>query len=152
MLRFNRLGKTALYALICILVLIKVISLNTSYLQECCQKLNYKLNLRHYNVITSYSEFKERKNEIKGIYFGSEECPSCLRTINNSRRILGSGRGIYYFKVDFEDPQSEKELDCFKKEFHFETIPNILVFKKAKFQQYKTKDIYETEFQTKNKF
>lgn len=141
----KRKGKKFLYGILIVLVIGKLFSFNLGRVKECVQACIYESCVRQYKVVTSYADFIEKSQDSQAIYFGSKDCPSCVSGIRKTQEILVEAGEVYYFKVDFNDPQNLTELDRFKEKYGFETIPNILIFRGGVVKQYKTKDIFHYE-------
>lgn len=133
--------KKLIYLLLLFLLIIKLVSFNGDRIDDFFCRTKYKMVTKNYQQLSSYQNYEEKYAELKGLYFGSVDCPYCVKYIEKTEAILGGNDGIYYFKVDFNDPTNQKELETFKREFSFETIPHIIIFSEDGNQQFFSKDI-----------
>lgn len=135
--------KIIIYSIIFLFFISKIISLNINRIDNFISGTRYEILVEKYHQLSSYQNFLDGKKEIQGIYFGSLECPHCVKNIRSINSILGKNEDIHYFKVDFNNHDNQVELEKFKKQFNFETIPHIVMFTKGEETQYSSRDIAE---------
>lgn len=135
--------KIIIYSIIFLVFIGKIVSLNVDKIDDFFCRTKYEMSTKKYHQLSSYQHFIDENQEIKGIYFGSLECPHCVRNVKKIDSILKEKQDVYYFKVDFDDSDNQKDLEKFKKKFDFDTIPHIVLFVEDGEKQYSSKEISE---------
>lgn len=135
--------KIIIYSIIFLIFIGKMISLNIDKIDDFFCRTRYEMSTKKYQQLLSYQNFLDKEQEIQGIYFGSLECPHCIKNIKSIDSILDENKQIYYFMVEFDDYDNQKDLEKFKERFNFETIPHIVLFTENGEKQYSSRDIAE---------
>lgn len=133
--------KKLIYSILICLVIIKILLINSSAINEIFNKTLYKFKTSSYSVISNIDEINDIDSNEKTIYIGSEDCPYCIKNIDNVNTILSEKEKVYYFRVDFENEDNQKQLILIKNEYHFDTIPHILFIDGGVVKSYSSKDI-----------
>lgn len=133
--------KKLIYSILICLVIIKILLINSSVINEIFNKSLYKIKTSSYSVISNFDDINYTNSNEKTIYIGSEDCPYCIKNIDNVNTILREKEKVYYFRVDFEDEDNQKQLILIKNEYHFDTIPHILSIDGGVVKSYTSKDI-----------
>lgn len=124
--KLDRNKSKILYVILLLLILVKIISFNFKKTENLFLKQIYLLKTSDYSVIKSYDDFKETE-DVSSLYFGSLDCPYCVDNRDKIDSILTNEQKTYYFKVDFYEDMNQQELERFKEEFQFDTIPHIII-------------------------
>lgn len=133
--------KKLIYSILICLVIIKILLINSSVINEIFNKTLYKIKTSSYSVISNLDDISDINSNEKTIYIGSEDCPYCIKNIDNVNMILKEKENVYYFRVDFEDEDNQKQLILIKNEYNFDTIPHILLIDGGVVKSYSSKDI-----------
>lgn len=131
------------YTIIIILVVFKTISFNIDKINMFFLRIGYEMDTKKYSSLASYQEFTNINEGLTGIFFGSVDCPHCVDNIKAVNAIVKEKDGVYYFKVDFNNLDNQKDLEKFKAKFKFDTIPHIVLFTKHGEKHYSSKNIAE---------
>ena len=133
--------KKLIYSILICLVIIKILLINSSVINEIFNKTLYKIKTSSYSVISNLDEISDINSNEKTIYIGSVDCPYCIKNIDNVNMILKEKENVYQFRVDFEDEDNQKQLILIKNEYNFDTIPHILLIDGGVVKSYSSKDI-----------
>lgn len=133
--------KIIIYSIIVLIFLGKIASLNVDKIDDFFCRTRYEMSIKKYNKLSSYNQFLEEKEKIHGIYFGSIECPYCVKNIETINFILDKDKDIYHYMIDFDNYENQKDLEKLKKRFKFDTIPHIVLFTENGEKQYSSRDI-----------
>lgn len=137
----KRKKKIIIYSIIFLIFIGKMVSLNIDKIDDFFCRTRYEMLTKKYHQLSSYKNFLDREQEIDAIFFGSTECPHCVKNIKSIDSILDENKQVYYFMVKFDDYDNQKDLEEFKKRFNFDTIPHIVLFTENGEKQYSSKDI-----------
>ena len=133
--------KIIIYSVIFLLFIVKMVSLNIDKIDDFFSRTRYEMSTIKYHKLSSYQTYLDSKHEIKEIYFGSPECPHCVKNIKSIDSILDENKEIYYFMVDFDDYDNQNDFEKFKNRFNFDTIPHIVLFTENGEKQYSSSNI-----------
>ena len=133
--------KIIIYSIIFLIFTGKMVSLNIDRINDFFCRTRYEMLTKKYHKLSSYQNFLDREQEIEVIYFGSLECPHCVKNIKSIDSILDEKKDTYYFMVDFDDYDNQKDLEKFKERFNFDTIPHIVLFTENGERQYSSSNI-----------
>lgn len=134
-------NKKIIYSILFIAFVAKIVSLNMDKINDLYLYVRYEVSTKDYHKLLTYQQFLDNKQNIQGIYFGSFQCPHCVKNIKSINSITDNNKEIYYFMVDFDDPGNQENLEKFKKRFKFKTIPHIVLLRDEGEKQYTSKDI-----------
>ena len=133
--------KRIVYVIVALLVVSKIIYINYDKIENYILERNYKSITSEYPQVKSMEDFEQNSKVIKTIYFGSKDCSHCVHNINKIAKILEGEKGVYYFKVDWDDAKNQEELMKFQEKYKFETVPHIIIFGKDGTKSYSSKEI-----------
>lgn len=94
--------------------------------------IKYELLINNFEKIDDYNLERINTNEDVFIYFGSRDCPYCIKNANNIKAISKEYKkmnySIYYYEVNLYSISPTFMYDSYKDNYEFETIPHILIF------------------------